>query len=506
MSKASTAQFAAVRADAPSLAVAEFQDQRVRDRTTPEVEAATGAKSGPLTSLRARLRADHMVRNSLYLIFSSGVQSALGFAFWVIMARLFSTDDVGRASSLISAVTVIAYLALLGLNTTVVRYLPTAPDQNTLITVGTLLVAGGGAAIGFLYVLATPLIAPRLSFIEHSPAMVAGFALLAAGAAVNLLTDSVFIASRKANLCAVTDGGVGGIFKVVAGVALAGTGTYGLFAASAGGFAASAAVSLVLIVIVLKRRPWLRDPIRTLKPLLRFSAASYLANILNLLPVLAVPLITLDRLGPRAAAYYFVAFQIATLLYSGAYAVGQAFLAEGSHTGVDRRELFRRSRRVLILLYLPACLLTMGVAHWALIVFGTRYSEHGTGSLMLLASAAIPIGACTWSWNVLRLTGRLLPLVASYGVYMFGICGLAWLLAPHGLTALSAAWPIGSMLAAIVATAAVVIAPREAPPRHRRAAPGRVPRLRASSSHQGRRGGLGSAQAPAEFDARRLAR
>jgi len=66
--------------------------------------------------LRNRLAADHLVRNSLYLVLSSGLQAALGFAFWIVTARLFSLSDVGRASALISAAILMAYLALLGLN------------------------------------------------------------------------------------------------------------------------------------------------------------------------------------------------------------------------------------------------------------------------------------------------------------------------------------------------------------------------------------------------------
>src|ERR1017187_1104968 len=41
---------------------------------------------------------DHLVRNSLYLILSSGLQAALGFAFWIITARLFSTAALKPAS------------------------------------------------------------------------------------------------------------------------------------------------------------------------------------------------------------------------------------------------------------------------------------------------------------------------------------------------------------------------------------------------------------------------
>ena len=159
-----------------------------------------------------------------------------------------STGDVGRASSLISATAVIAYLSLFGLNFTLVRFLPTAPDKGPLITAAFILVAGAGTAIGLAYILLTPFLAPRLAFVEHRPALTAGFALLTAAAAVNLLTDSVFIAARKASFIALTDGAIGGLSKIVFGVTLAGTGAYGLFCASAGGFAAAALVSVVLII------------------------------------------------------------------------------------------------------------------------------------------------------------------------------------------------------------------------------------------------------------------
>ena len=421
-----------------------------------------------ITALVSGLLTDHLVRNSLYLILSSGIQAALGLAFWAITARLFSTADVGIASSLISATTVIAFLALLGLNSTLVRHLPTTPDRDSLITAGLLLVAGCGAGLGLLYVLLTPVLAPRLAFIQHRPVLAVGFMLLTAAAAVNLITDSVFVSTRKTGYSALTDGAVGGVTKVVSVVILTGTGAYGLFCASTGGFAAAALASLVLITTALHWRPSLRNPLRTLKPLLRFSGANYVGNVLNLLPTLAVPLIVLDRLGATAAAYYFVAFQVATLLHSTAYAVEQTFLAEGSRTDVDWRELLRRSRRVLMALCLPACLVLIAAAHWIMLAFGTRYSQHGTFSLILLGAAAIPIAANNWLWTVLRLSGRLRALVLSNCTYAIGICGLAWLLAPHGLSALTAAWPIGALFG--VPVAAVAAVPHNAPPRHRRTA------------------------------------
>lgn len=425
------------------------------------------APSGMLGALTARLRTDHLVRNSLYLILSTAVQAGLGFAFWIIAARLFSPVDVGRASSLISATVLVAFLALLGLNSTFVRFLPIEPNGDALITAGILLVGICGAAIGLAYVLLTPLIAPKLAFVAHNPVLAVGFVLLAAAAAINLLTDSIFIAARKAGYNAVIDGGIGGLAKLVSCVALVGTGAYGLFCASAGGFAAAALASLVLMTKVIRWRPTLRSSRQALWPLLRFSGANYAGNMLNMLPTLIVPLIVLDRKGASSAAYYFVAFQTVTLLYSGAAAVEQAFLAEGAHDGVVGRELRRRSLRLVMALCVPAWLVLTVAAHWVMLAFGVKYSLYATDGLMVLAAAAVPLALMNWSLTLLRLTGHLRAIVVSNAVYVVAISGAAWILVPRGLTAVCAAWPIGALLATITAgVAALTAVPRA---RHRRA-------------------------------------
>jgi O-antigen/teichoic acid export membrane protein len=430
---------------------------------------------GRIQAARRRLRSDHLVRNSLYLIFSSGMQGALGLVFWLIAARLYSVDAIGRGSSLIAAVGVIASAALLGLNTAFVRYLPIAANRDALLTSGLLLVTGAGAALAILYVVLIPVAAPRLAFIER-PVLAVGFVLLAAASAANLLTDAVFIAARRAGWNAVIDGGIGGVSRVVGILALAGAGGYGVFCASSGGLAVAALASMILMIGQLRWRPTLHQCSGSLRPLVRFSGASYAANLAGALPGLVVPVIVLDRLGAASAAYYFVGFQLASILFAAITAVEQTFLAEGAYAGGsgmprdDRRALLQRSRRLLALLCGPACLALIAVAHWVLLAFGTRYSQHGTVSLMLIASAAIPIAANYWLWTVLRLAGKLRALVLGGAVYAGSICGLSWLLAPHGLGALAAAWPLGSLI-----SAGVSAIPSTTSARHRRVSAHKVP-------------------------------
>jgi O-antigen/teichoic acid export membrane protein len=392
-----------------------------------------------------RLRQNHLVRNSMFLLLSSALQAGLGFVFWILSARLFSVGEVGRATSLISATTLIAFVGLLGLNTTLTRHLPTSPDRDTMATVAILLVAVCAGLLALGYAFAVPTVAPKLAFLTSKPLFVVGFVVLSAAAAVNLVTDAIFIAARRAGNNALVDGGVGGVSKVAFVMALSGTGAYGLFSASAGGFAAAAIARLVLIGTQLHYRPRLKGALAVMRPLLRFSATNYLGNVFNLLPTLVVPLVVFVRLGPSDAAFYFVAFQVANLLYAGAYAVEQNFLAEGAHGEERLTVLMLRAAKVLAVLSVPACIAVAVAAPWLLLLFGHSYASHGAEALRLMAIAAIPVAAQNWLVTVLRLAGQLVALTVCNAVYAAAICGLVWVLAPRGLAMVGEAWFVGAM-------------------------------------------------------------
>ena len=51
------------------------------------------------------------------------------------------------------------------------------------------------------------------------------------------------------------------------------------------------------------------------KPQASYSVSSYISSVLNIAPIMALPLITLHNLGTAEAAYFFLAFQIANTLY-----------------------------------------------------------------------------------------------------------------------------------------------------------------------------------------------
>jgi O-antigen/teichoic acid export membrane protein len=392
----------------------------------------------------------------MYSLLSTGLQAGMGFAFWIIAARIFTVPEVGRATSLISAASFIGFVALFGLNSTLTRFLPTTKDRDTMITVGVVLVAVGGTIIALGYMVALPLIAPQLRFMDERIAFAIAFVALTGAATVNKLTDYIFIASRRTGINALLDGVVGGSVRLLLLPLLAGAGTFGLYLASAGGFAIVSAASVLLLWTQLHARPRFRGARETMLPLLRFSGVNFMANVFNLIPTLVVTLIVLDRLGPKAAAYYYMAFQIANLLYAGAYAVEENFLAEGAHGEEQLKSLMWRAAKLLAMMALPAALIGAVAAHWVLLVFGDSYATHGTETLILMALAAIPIAAQNWLVTVLRLTGQLLAITVSNVIYAVAICGLAWFLAPHGLGMVGGAWLFGSLAGVVAATVALL--------------------------------------------------
>jgi O-antigen/teichoic acid export membrane protein len=418
------------------------------------------APAGLVRRSRANLRENHMVRNSMYSLLSTGIQAALGFAFWIIAARIFSTPDVGRATSLISATAFIGNIALFGLNSTLMRYLATTRHRDLLVTVSVVVVGVGGTIMALAYVIALPLIAPHLRFMDARIVFAIAFIVLTGATTVNKLTDYIFIASRRTGVNAFVDGGIGGMVRLLLLPVLAFSGTIGLYCASGIGSLLVAAVSIVMIGTHLHCRPRFKGAVKELMPLFKFSGANYLGNIFNLAPILVVTLIVLDRLGTSAAAYYYMAFQIANLLYSGAYAVEENFLAEGAHDEEQLTHLMWRAAKLLAMMAIPAAIGGALLAHWIMLVFGNAYSIHGSGALEIMALGAIPIAAQNWLITVLRLTGQLMAITISNLVYAVGICGGAWFLAPHGLTMIGAAWVFGSSAGVLAATVAVLMGKR----------------------------------------------
>lgn len=390
---------------------------------------------------------NHLLRNSAFLAVASIITAALGFGFWAVVARLFSPHDVGLATSLISTASLVAYLSLFGLNSSMVRFLPVSGEADALVTQAVGGVAAVATVIGTGCVLMFPVAVPSLSFVRDSGPYAILFVLGAVATALNLLTDAVFIARRRSGFNALTSGLLQGVVKVALPVFVLGLGAIGIFGAVGAGAAAALVASLVLMRHVLGLRVDMARRRTAITSQVRYSTGTYLSSVLSLLPMLVVPLVVLERLGAAEAGYYYVAFQVATLLLAFATAVGEALFAEGSHDRSAFVPLLRRSARLLALVLVPASVGVALLSGLILQVFGTSYREAAQPLLIVFCVNAIFIGLSTWASFALKIVGDLRALVIANGLSCVAVIGLSVALSGYGLVWTGVAWLVGTSLA-----------------------------------------------------------
>lgn len=420
-----------------------------------------GAVWPPASAVRVSrlgaLRRDLLVRNSFFITLSNASMGALGFLFWILAAHLFTPAQVGLATTLVSAAIVVGYTSLLGFNTTFVRYLPTSDRPDDEINTGLILVFLGALVVGGLYFSIVPTFVPQLGFLHASPAKTAAVVVFIAFGAVNLVTDSVFIAYRAAHYNVLVDGVIQGAVRLGLPVVLVGLGAFGLF--SAFGLAAVAAVtsSLVLMKLRFSYRPRLRVSTAVIRKVLRFGAANYLANLLTMIPVLVLPLLVVRARGASAAGYFYLAMAVANLLFTASLAVGQSLLAEGSQSGAQLRHLVVRSGRLQLYTIIPAGLVILAASHWILAVFGPGYAAHASTTLAVLALSTPAVVLNYWTSALLRIRHQLGALIWSNVVLAVGTCGLAVAWAQRGTVAVALAWLIGNLVSGLYGGAALLL-------------------------------------------------
>ncbi len=396
------------------------------------------------------LRSDTLFRNSFYLLLSTATMAGFGFIFWLLAAHFYSPSDVGIASTLISAMSFISYLALLGFNTTFIRFLPRSKNRSQQIDTGLLLVLLAGVLVAGLYALFVPVISPRLHILHEHWYYAASFVLLVAFSAVNLVTDSIFIAYRSSVYNFIVDGLVSSIVQVSLPIALVGLGAFGIFAASGLGIAIAMLVSILLLVKKFNYIPKIKLHKQTLKEVIKFSSSSYISNIFNILPILLLPLIIINKLGTATAGYYYLAFMMANLLYSISYALAQSVLAEGSYAETSFRFLAKKSAAALGIVMVPASALLGLLGPFVLKLFGQDYSANDHTLILIFALSGPFVAAYIFGNTMLRILKKNRQIIFINAFYAATISGLAYVLAGKGIAWIGLAWLLGNALSALL--------------------------------------------------------
>jgi O-antigen/teichoic acid export membrane protein len=151
----------------------------------------------PLATLLSILHSP-LTRNGYALVMSAGITSVLGLLFWIIAARLYPADQVGVGAAMLAALLTLGNIAQLNLDTVLNRFLPIAGTRTKdMIAWSYAASVMTALVISLVFILATTLIAPKLSFLAESIWLALVFMISCAVWALFALQDAVLAGLRK---------------------------------------------------------------------------------------------------------------------------------------------------------------------------------------------------------------------------------------------------------------------------------------------------------------------
>jgi O-antigen/teichoic acid export membrane protein len=393
-----------------------------------------------------------LYRSSFALMLTTGLNGILGFAYWVLAARLYPAKTVGVGAGAISAMTLVSSLGWVGLQFVLLRYVPVAGRAQTrlvkisyVVAVTIALIATGIFLVGFARL-------AGLGILTESPLTVVLFAVSIVLWVLFSLQDPVLIGLRRAGWVPIENAAFGAI-KAVLLVGLAAS-------ASAWAILGAWVLGLVGLVLVingalfghlLKRDRTLPPRLPGQRQLVRFAAGHHVVAVTAAIPDSLVSLLVLAFMPGAANAYYYSAWAVSFSLRLLAVNMSNALIVEGALAESKVRSLVKQVSRLAFVVVIPLVVVVVICAGPIMASFGSQYT-HAANLLRLFAVALIPFTILNFVIAVERIrerVGRALLIAGASTVLTIGLD--LWLIPSAGLTGAGWGWLIGQVLGAAIA-------------------------------------------------------
>ena len=432
-------------------------------------------RSGVRLRLAAPLAGTSQIYRSSYaLILTTGATALLGLVFWIAAARLYPADVVGLGAGGISAMQLAALVGWVGLQFTVMRYVPVAGARRRRLVATVYAVAMATALLAALLFVVGFASAAKVPYVGDSLLHAVAFCLCVLSWAIFSLQDAVLVGIRRAFLVPVENTAYGAL-KLVLLVCLSAIDDPWVLL---GVWAGSTAVLIAVVNWVLFRRLLKADGVRPQLPrsrqIARFSAGHTAVAVTGFLPDFVVPLLILSYLDEAANAYYYAAWMVGFSIRLLAMNLTNVLTVEGAYGEDPVSALMRSIIRLSLTILLPVMCVLLVFAELILSVFGPRYADEAGPLLRLFAISLVPYTIATLVVAYDRVRERFGAALAITGVGTVATIALDMVLIPSlGITGAGLGWLGGQMVAAVVAavlmargarTPADVAAPQNGPP------------------------------------------
>jgi len=327
---------------------------------------------------------DSLFRNSISMMLNSAFMAFFGVLFWIIAARNMPSADVGLATAAISACGLIIGLSKFGMDAGLVRYLPESENKKDLYSTVFIVMLALSLIFAVVFIAGINIFSPALSFLGNGLFLLLFFAYITV-TSIYTIQNIALITIRRADLSLIQNILLG--LRIPILLLISYLSTFGVFIALIIAFI----ITISFGAFILRKSDLsltLKFDIAAMREIFKFSIGNYTASIILILPNTIIPLMILNTIGAKEAAYFFVAYSLAGLLNNIPSAVAMSLFVEGSHN-FPLRENAIKSIKLIMLFLIPALVFILFFGDKLLLLFSEEYSTKSFDILRLLALSSI---------------------------------------------------------------------------------------------------------------------
>lgn len=382
-------------------------------------------------------RKNPLYKNSLYLIATNAVASASGFLFWILVARNYSSHQIGLATSLFSLTNLVSSFSLLGFNVGLMRHLPESDIKNEKISSVMMIISIVSAFLAMIAIAGLNIFSKPLLFVRENYIYTVLFIIFTVINTLNLVSESIFVSFRAA-VHVLLKVILQNVVKLILLFFLVVLGAFGIYLvlSISNLFAIIYAFAVLSIFYKVVYKP--RIDVHAVRKMAYVSFGTYISGLTSIVPAYVLPLIITSAVTPSDTAYYYIVAATINILFVIPQVITQNLLVEGSYEKEKIKTHLQKASRLIAIILIPSIVVMIFFGHYILIIFGKQYSANGNGLLQLLAISAIIsgmnyiLGTLLTMYEhikfliVINAAGSILLIISSYILLKFGIIGIGY--------------------------------------------------------------------------------
>ncbi len=395
------------------------------------------------------LYADNLYKNASYLMISNIIVGVLGFVFLIIATRLYSTQDVGIYSALISAMGLISLLAIWGgFYAFMIRFIPshTLKEQNDLIFASFIFHIIIVIFLSVIFIFFINFFAPKLNFL-HTIFYGSIFVMFSVFFAISSLFNGVFISYRKTKLVVVKNV-IENSSKIILLPFFTTFLCFGIFYSYGIGVLAAVFVSFFLLSKIKKMNDF-KISIFSGYNIIRKNFGYISANYLSMLAVsafgLLLPLLIINILSAESTAYFFIAWGIFSIFFMLITSITTSFFVEGSYDEKDIKKNRNKGLKFALIIGTFCVLLIFLFGNFILGLFGKEYLN--SLNLLYVFGISIYLFAANRIYSTILSIRKKIHEIVAFNFLITGCAlGFSVLFLPlYGLIGIGYGWIIGQI-------------------------------------------------------------